>query len=232
MYITTKSPAISQLKTASAIDSSTESWIVLFCCQRVRTSASCCAALRVCRRRPVDPLLFSVAMKTSGLVVVLACASVAQAFLTAPLVSNPVSSSVTLRRSLPSCVSGNAGRQSTSQYMVAAPATEDTVAAVPHGGALVDLNLKTEAEKKVACWALRFFCCYTVQSYGAPLQTSSSATTSDHPHNVHLPSRVHVVHVPRGLALFLNTAADRGQYHEVVCFRFKAAGQRHSDHTL
>ena len=33
--------------------------------------------------------------------------------------------------------------------MVAAPAKEDTVAAVPHGGTLVDLNVKTEDEKKV-----------------------------------------------------------------------------------
>ncbi|CAN0483199.1 unnamed protein product, partial [Laminaria digitata] len=34
--------------------------------------------------------------------------------------------------------------------MVAAPTTEGTVAAVPHGGTLVDLNVKTEDEKKAA----------------------------------------------------------------------------------
>lgn len=33
--------------------------------------------------------------------------------------------------------------------MVAAPTKEDTVAAVPHGGQLMDLNLKSEAEKSV-----------------------------------------------------------------------------------
>lgn len=86
-------------------------------------------------------------MKTSGLVVVLAGASAAEAFLTAPRVSSPSlsQSSVTLRRSR-SC---QETAQPHVQYMVAAPTKEDQVAAVPHGGSLVDLNLRTEAEKKV-----------------------------------------------------------------------------------
>ncbi|CAM9996227.1 unnamed protein product [Ectocarpus sp. 13 AM-2016] len=90
-------------------------------------------------------------MKTCGLVVVLAGASVVEGFL--PATSN----SLALRQSRPSCVSGSkaaVGRQSRAQqhqqYMVAAPAKEDTVAAVPHGGTLVDLNLKTDEEKKAA----------------------------------------------------------------------------------
>lgn len=81
----------------------------------------------------------------------LAGASVVEGFL--PATSN----SLALRQSQPSCVSGKSkaaiGRQSRAQqqqqYMVAAPAKEDTVAAVPHGGTLVDLNLKTDEEKEV-----------------------------------------------------------------------------------
>lgn len=69
--------------------------------------------------------------------------------------------SLGLRPSGTSCVSkAPVGRQSRAQqhYMVAAPAKEEgTVAAVPHGGTLVDLNLKTDEEKKVRsaileCW--------------------------------------------------------------------------------
>lgn len=100
-------------------------------------------------------------MKTSGLVAVLVGASVVEGFL--PATSN----SLALRQSQPSCVSGKSkpavGRQSRAQqqqqYMVAAPAKEDTVAAVPHGGTLVDLNLKTDEEKKVrqAVWVFGDF---------------------------------------------------------------------------
>ena len=86
-------------------------------------------------------------MKTSGLVAVLAGASAVEAFLPSP------SASLGLRQSRTSCVSkAPVGRQSRAQqhYMVAAPAKEEgTVAAVPHGGTLVDLNLKTDEEKKV-----------------------------------------------------------------------------------
>lgn len=86
-------------------------------------------------------------MKTSGLVAVLAGASAVEAFLPSP------SASLGLRQSRTSCVSkAPVGRQSRAQqhYMVAAPAKEEgTVAAVPHGGSLVDLNLKTDEEKKV-----------------------------------------------------------------------------------
>lgn len=89
--------------------------------------------------------LLSVDMRTSGLMAVLASASVAEAFLPAPVISN----SATLRPSSGTSAS-NVGRQArTAQYMVAAPAKEDTLAAVPHGGTLVDLNLKTDEEKKV-----------------------------------------------------------------------------------
>ncbi|CAM9701997.1 unnamed protein product [Scytosiphon promiscuus] len=90
-------------------------------------------------------------MKTSGLVAVLAGASVVDAFVPAP------SASSALRQSRSTCVSAPTkaavgGRQSRvqQQYMVAAPAKEETLAAVPHGGTLVDLNLKTEDEKKAA----------------------------------------------------------------------------------
>lgn len=91
----------------------------------------------------------SPAMKTSGVVVAaLASVSVVEAFLTSPLLRNPSSSA--LHQSRTTCVSSSARRpRATSQYMVAAPAKEDTVAAVPHGGTLVDLNVKTEDEKKV-----------------------------------------------------------------------------------
>lgn len=89
-------------------------------------------------------------MKTSGLVAVLAGASAVEAFVPSP------SASLAFRQSrTSSCVSkAPVGRQSRAQqqqhYMVAAPAKEEgTVAAVPHGGTLVDLNLKTDAEKKV-----------------------------------------------------------------------------------
>lgn len=93
------------------------------------------------------------AMKTSGLVAVLAGASAVEAFVPSP------SASLGLR-SRTSCVSkAPVGRQSRVQqhYMVAAPAKEEgTVAAVPHGGALINLNLKTDEEKKVrsACMYL------------------------------------------------------------------------------
>lgn len=88
------------------------------------------------------------AMKTSALVAVLAGASAVEAFLPSP------SASLGLRQSRTSCASKSlVGRQSRVQqqhYMVAAPAKEEgTVAAVPHGGTLVDLNLKTDEEKKV-----------------------------------------------------------------------------------
>lgn len=99
-------------------------------------------------------------MKTSGMIAVLAGASVAEAFVTIPLVGNP--SAVTLRQSRTSCVSSaksTSGRQSTATYMVAAPAKEDTVAAVPHGGTLVDLTVKTEEEKKVMWCAVGLLCC-------------------------------------------------------------------------
>lgn len=98
------------------------------------------------RNLPVQTQTFT-AMKTSGLVAVLAGASAVEAFLPSP------SASLGLRQSRTSCVSkAPVGRQSRAQqhYMVAAPAKEEgTVAAVPHGGALVDLNLKTDEEKKV-----------------------------------------------------------------------------------
>lgn len=64
------------------------------------------------------------------------------------------SASLGLRQSQ-TCVSkAPVGRQSRAQqqqhYMVAAPAKEEgTLAAVPHGGTLIDLNLKTDEEKKV-----------------------------------------------------------------------------------
>lgn len=90
-------------------------------------------------------------MKTCGVVAAaLASVSVVEAFLTAPLLGNP--SSVAMHQSRTTCVSSsttNSRSRSTAQYMVAAPAKEDTVAAVPHGGTLVDLNVKTEDEKKV-----------------------------------------------------------------------------------
>lgn len=90
-------------------------------------------------------------MKTSGVVAAaLASVTVVEAFLTAPLLGNP--SSVALHQSRTTCVSSsttNSRSRSTAQYMVAAPAKEGTVAAVPHGGTLVDLNVKTEDEKKV-----------------------------------------------------------------------------------
>lgn len=78
----------------------------------------------------------------------LAGASVVEAFVPSP------SASLALRQSqTSSCVSeAPVGRRSRVQqhYMVAAPAKEEgTVAAVPHGGTLVDLNLKTDEEKKV-----------------------------------------------------------------------------------
>lgn len=84
-------------------------------------------------------------MKTSGLVAVLVSASAVEAFVPAP------SASLALRTS---SAKAGVGRQSgvqqrQQQYMVAAPAAEGTVAAVPHGGTLVDLNLKTDEEKKV-----------------------------------------------------------------------------------
>lgn len=84
-------------------------------------------------------------MKTSGLVAVLASASAVEAFVPAP------SASLALRQSRTSSAQAAVGRQSRvqQQYMVAAPAAEGTVAAVPHGGTLVDLNLKTDEEKKV-----------------------------------------------------------------------------------
>lgn len=92
--------------------------------------------------------LLSLDMRKSGLVALLAGASVAEAFLPAPVISN----SATLRQSSCSSTSAsNVGRQArTAQYMVAAPAKEDTLAAVPHGGTLVDLNAKTEEDKKVS----------------------------------------------------------------------------------
>lgn len=92
-------------------------------------------------------------MKTAGVVAAaLASVSVVEAFLTAPLLGNP--SSVALHQSRTTCVSSSSSKtnsrsRSTEQYMVAAPTTEGTVAAVPHGGTLVDLNVKTEDEKKV-----------------------------------------------------------------------------------
>lgn len=90
------------------------------------------------------------AMKTSGLVAVLAGASAVEAFLPSPSASLGLRQSPTTSSS---CVSkAPVGRQSRAQqyYMVAAPAKEEgTVAAVPHGGKLVDLNVKTDEEKKV-----------------------------------------------------------------------------------
>lgn len=92
--------------------------------------------------------LLSLDMRKSGLVALLAGASVAEAFLPAPVISN----SATLRQSSCSSTSAsNVGRQArTAQYMVAAAAKKDTLAAVPHGGTLVDLDAKTEEEKKVS----------------------------------------------------------------------------------
>ncbi|CAM9518462.1 unnamed protein product, partial [Sphacelaria rigidula] len=53
-----------------------------------------------------------------------------------------------------SCVSNYNARGNramrTAPRMVASAAKTDAVAAVPHGGTLVDLNLKTDAEKKAA----------------------------------------------------------------------------------
>ena len=96
----------------------------------------------------------STAMKTFGLLAVLAGFLGVDAFVPAP------SASLALRQSrTSSCAStASVGRQSRvqQQYMVAAPAAEGTVAAVPHGGTLIDLNLKTDEEKKVrfvrGCW--------------------------------------------------------------------------------
>lgn len=98
-------------------------------------------------------------MKTSGLVAVLAGASAVDAFVPAP------SASSALRQSRSTCVSAPikaavGARQSRVQqhYMVAAPAKEETLAAVPHGGTLVDLNLKTGDEKKVRSTAWCVWC--------------------------------------------------------------------------
>lgn len=83
-------------------------------------------------------------MKTSGLVAVLVSVSAVEAFVPPPTASLARTSSpkAGVRRQ-----SGVQQRQ--QQYMVAAPAAEGTVAAVPHGGTLIDLNLKTDEEKKV-----------------------------------------------------------------------------------
>lgn len=101
-------------------------------------------------------------MKASGLMVVLAGASVADAFFQSQLFRNPSPASVTLRR-LQSCpfdssrrptsIQHGVRRPSKSQYMVATATEEGKMAAVPHGGELVDLNLKTDVEKQVRCLA-------------------------------------------------------------------------------
>lgn len=87
-------------------------------------------------------------MKTSGIVAALAGVSVTEAFLTAPLMGGRTS--VTLQQRRSSCVQSRTGAGAArGQSMVSAATKEGTVAALPHGGTLVDLNVKTEAEKKV-----------------------------------------------------------------------------------
>lgn len=92
-------------------------------------------------------LYASTAMKTFGLLAVLAGFLGVDAFVPAP------SASLALRQSrASSCASTPAVKRQSrvqQQYMVAAPAAEGTVTSVPHGGKLIDLNLKTDEEKKV-----------------------------------------------------------------------------------
>lgn len=97
-------------------------------------------------------------MRVYAVVSVLAGASsVSEAFLTAPLAGRSSSAAVTLQGQQ-TCVSNARGSSSrtqarTVQQMVAATSKTDAVSAVPHGGTLVDLNLKTDAEKQVSGWA-------------------------------------------------------------------------------
>ncbi len=118
--------------------------------------ASISSAVSVCWSNVTLPeeasitLYAPIAMKTFGLLAVLAGFSGVTAFVPAP------SASLALRQSrASSCASTAAAavrrRHSRvqQQYMVAAPATEGAVGSVPHGGKLIDLNLKTDEEKKV-----------------------------------------------------------------------------------
>lgn len=84
--------------------------------------------------------------------VVVAGISSSEAFLAPQRLANVVGKTVTLQEQR-SCVSNYNARGNramrTAPRMVASAAKTDAVAAVPHGGTLVDLNLKTDAEKKV-----------------------------------------------------------------------------------
>lgn len=102
-------------------------------------------------------------MKTSGLVAVLVSASAVEAFVPAPSASSALRTSSTKAGVGRQSRVQQRGQQQQLQYMVAAPAAEGTVAAVPHGGTLIDLNLKTDEEKKVG--PARLVVCICVYRY-------------------------------------------------------------------